>query len=629
MFPSLRFSNITKVRPFQAKPEAQVVPVPRVRSTALRRIVERLGKRTVAIYGVLYLLVALSEAFGVSMLFPILMFLQEGEEAFDAQNLPFYLSWILSLAPAMGLPINLVSLIAMALVPILLRQVFKMAVAIYSAKIEVGITAKLRNEAYSSFIQTDLPFFATNRHGSLMSVLILEAGMSGELASAVLAMAGTALVIAVYLAMLLLISPWMTLVAIATGLLATLVVTVLILPRSHRHGAVVSRSHDELTNSMTEGLSGIRIVKMLAEEQSISGLVAKANDSWRRGREKLRVYQAATSSVVEPIFVLGIFLILYVGAEVLGVGFATLGILFLTLLRIMPLANMVNSQRQTYVSSLASFENYSKTVKEALDSTKITSGTVPFKGLTRSIDFDHVGYSYYSDNWDGWALRDITMTIPKGKMIAFVGRSGAGKSTLVDLIPRLRDAITGEVRIDGVNLKELDLKDLRRSIGFVSQDTFLFNDTIQYNIAFGLPSATPEQVKEAARRAYAHDFISETPHGYETMVGDRGVRLSAGQRQRLGIARVMLQDPDIIILDEPTSALDSESENYIRAGLDELRKEKTLIVIAHRLSTIQQADEIIVLDDGRIVERGNHKLLLDRNGDYSRLFDLQIHGYSS
>jgi ABC-type multidrug transport system fused ATPase/permease subunit len=328
---------------------------------------------------------------------------------------------------------------------------------------------------------------------------------------------------------------------------------------------------------------------------------------------------------IEPIFLLGLFGMVYVGAEVLGTGLATLGILMLVLLRIMPLASGVNSGLQNIEVEAASLVNVQRLMREAEEARNITSGLVRFGGLKHGIEFDHVSFSYYGNDQEIWALRDVSLIISRATMTALVGRSGAGKSTLVDLVPRLKDATQGSVRIDGVNIKEFELTTLRRAIGYLSQETFLFNDTIHNNIAYGMTEATPEQVREAAKRAYAHDFILETPRGYDTEVGDRGVRLSAGQRQRLGIARVMLQDPDIIILDEPTSALDSESEHFIQLGLDQIRKDKTLIVIAHRLSTIISADRIIVLDHGRVIEEGDHRLLLQRDGDYSRLFDLQIH----
>lgn len=585
----------------------------------------QLSKKELAAYCALSLLLALSEAFGISMLFPILVFLQGGADGLTGGNIPAYLSWVLSIAPAMGLPVNLPTLLVMAFVPIALRQVFKMTIAIYNARVLEGTMARLRDHGFSSFMGTDLPFFANWEHGRMMSALNLQSQAGGELAAAMLTAAGSLIVLVVYLAMLLLISPLMTLIAVATGLVATSAVYFLISPVTKRTGQIFAVSQDQLSTSYSEGLSAIRMVKLLAQEQIFTRFAAATNESLRRAHLKLRVYQNATGAVVEPIFILGTFAVLYVGSEFLGVGLATLSILFLALIRLMPLAQSLNMSRNIYVGGSASLARYNETVEAALESSKLASGPLPFAGLSQGIEFNRVSFSYDPNNSDGWALRDITFQIPKGKMTAIVGRSGAGKSTMVDLIPRLRDPSIGEVLIDGVNVKELDLTDLRRSIGFLSQDTFMFNDTIHKNIAFGLPAATLEQVKEAAKRAYAHDFIEASPDGYNTIVGDRGVRLSAGQRQRLGIARVILQNPDIIILDEPTSALDSESENYIRIGLDEFRKEKTMIVIAHRLSTIQMADEILVLDDGRIVEQGNHSLLLDRDGDYRRLFELQIH----
>ena len=294
------------------------------------------------------------------------------------------------------------------------------------------------------------------------------------------------------------------------------------------------------------------------------------------------------------------------------------------LLRTMPLANQLNSARQGIALEASSLVNLESLIQRSDETRLIKSGLTPFTGLEKEIKFDEVSFRYYDDDEDRWALRDVSFTIPKGSMTALVGRSGAGKSTLVDLIPRLRDATKGCVSIDGVEIKEFDLSTLRRSVGYLNQETFLFNDTIYNNISYGVENISREQVETAAKRAYAHEFILDTPEGYSTKIGDRGVRLSVGQRQRIGIAQIMLQNPDIIILDEPTSALDSESEHLIGQGLAEIRNEKTLIVIAHRLSTIRQADQIVVLENGVLTEQGNHNVLLDKEGGYSRLFDLQI-----
>jgi subfamily B ATP-binding cassette protein MsbA len=249
-----------------------------------------------------------------------------------------------------------------------------------------------------------------------------------------------------------------------------------------------------------------------------------------------------------------------------------------------------------------------------------------FAGKPSVIEFDHVGFSYGPE---APVLKDIHLTVPAGTRVAIVGNSGSGKTTLVNLIPRFADVTAGAIRINGVDIRDFTLKSLRKAIGFVTQETILFNDTVAANIRYGTPEATPEQVKEAARQAYAHEFIEDMPQGYDTTIGERGVRLSGGQKQRLAIARAVLRNPPIMLLDEATSALDTASERQVQADLDRLMVGRTVFVIAHRLSTIVNCDRILVLEAGRIVESGTHSELLEKGGVYRNLYDLQFNSSSS
>ena len=558
------------------------------------------------------------------MMLPVLRYSEEGPDGFKADSLPAYWSWVLSIVTSVGLPITLMTLLGLALVPMLVRQIFHIARSAYGAKVEEDTTARLRNEGFSAFLLSDLQFHANQKQGELLSALTMQAHRSGEMVSSFLKLVGTLFMLVIYVALLLAISPMMTLIGLITTVVASLVVGFTLLPKTTATGANITLGNDNTYSSMTEEIAGVRLVKMLAQEENDSRKVARFVGSIAAATVRTKILQSGVSSIVEAVFLLGLFGMVYVGVEYLDMGLATLGVLILVLLRLMPLAHQVNDSRQSLASAAASLTRLQELISEAKTERKITSGDVPFRGLERSVDFERVGFHYEGATQETWALNDVSFSIPKGTMGALVGRSGAGKSTLVDLIPRLRDTTSGAIYIDGVNVKDFDLESLRRSIGYLSQETFLFNDTIYNNITYGLRTATRDQVIEATIGAYAHEFIQQTSEGYETVVGDRGLRLSAGQRQRLGIARVMLQKPDIIILDEPTSALDSESEDYIRRALEEIRKEQTIIVIAHRLSTIQQADQIIVLDNGGIAEIGDHQLLLGQNGSYSRLFELQI-----
>jgi ATP-binding cassette subfamily B protein/subfamily B ATP-binding cassette protein MsbA len=298
---------------------------------------------------------------------------------------------------------------------------------------------------------------------------------------------------------------------------------------------------------------------------------------------------------------------------------ASLLTFFFVLVRVIPNIQDINGT-SAFLSTLQGSSENIKAILQTKDKAYLKNGKFPFPGLKRSIDLVSVDFGYTPDNL---ILHNITLTIERGKMTALIGASGAGKTTLVDLIPRFYDPIEGQILIDGIDIHKLEINSLRRKMAIVSQDTFIFNTSVRDNIAYGTPGASQAQIREAAKLANALEFIEQMPEGFDTKLGDRGVRLSGGQRQRIAIARALLRDPEILILDEATSALDSVSERLIQESLEKLAVGRTVIAIAHRLSTIAKADKVVVLEQGRIVEQGGYQELLELKGKLWKYHQMQ------
>ncbi len=490
--------------------------------------------------------------------------------------------------------------------------------------LRTGVVRDIRVMVYSKVMHLPLGFFSEERKGDIIARMSGDVGeIENSITSSLDMLLKNPILILLYFSTLIVTSWQLTLF------------TIVVLPfmgwlmgkvgkKLKRKSLEAQAKWSDTMSQLEETLGGLRIIKAFIAEDKMVDRFKQCSNELRDATNKVAMRQALAHPMSEFLGTLLIVLVLWFGGMlILGESSsieASTFIFYMVILYsiINPLKDFAKAG-YNIPKGLASMERVDKILK-ADNPIKEPVNPVPLHGMNDKIEFRDLSFSY-----DGKreVLKHVNMTVPKGHTIALVGQSGSGKSTLVDLLPRYHDVQQGEITIDGVNIKNFRIHDLRALIGNVNQEAILFNDTFFNNIAFGVDNATMEQVVEAAKIANAHDFIMETENGYQTNIGDRGGKLSGGQRQRISIARAILKNPPILILDEATSALDTESERLVQEALERLMKTRTTIAIAHRLSTIKNADEICVLYEGEIVERGKHEELLEKNGYYKRLNDMQ------
>lgn len=490
--------------------------------------------------------------------------------------------------------------------------------------LRTGIVRDIRVLLYKKITQLPLSFFSEEKKGDII------ARMSGDV-NEVETSVTSSLDMLIKNPILILIY-FVTLISISWQLT---VFTLLVVPvlgwamgvvgkKLKRKSLYAQEKWSETMTQMEETLGGLRIIKAFIAERKMIDRFTKCSNEYRRATNRVAIRQALAHPMSEFLGTIIIVIVLWFGGSLIlsdnAVISAPTFIFYLVILYsvLNPLKELSKAS-YNIPKGMASMERIDK-ILQAENKIKEIDQPEALHGFNNQIEFRHITFSYS----EGRAvLKDINLTVEKGKTVALVGQSGSGKSTLVDLVPRYHDVLYGNILIDGINIKDVRISDLRGLIGNVNQEAILFNDSFFNNIAFGVESATLDQVIEAAKIANAHDFIMESEFGYDTPVGDRGCKLSGGQRQRISIARAILKNPPILILDEATSALDTESERLVQEALERLMKTRTTIAIAHRLSTIKNADEICVLFEGEIVERGKHEDLLRKDGYYKRLNDMQ------
>jgi ATP-binding cassette, subfamily B, bacterial MsbA len=523
-----------------------------------------------------------------------------------------------------GDPLQAVARIAVLILAALaLKNLLFFARSYLAARVEQGVNRDLRNTVYDHLVELDLAFFGRVRMGQIVSRLTTEVETLRTVVTAELSRLVSAVFeFAVAVVAMVLISWKLTAAAFVVVPLAMVVWGPLVKVLRRRDRRVLDLGA-EVNVHIQETLSGIRLVKASsAEERERRRFHALTGDYFRQFL-RAELARSLAQPLTEMLAALGTVVLLGYGARLVMAGELTgaqfVGFLGLSLKLYAPVKNVAKFPATAQPGLVAA-----ERVFEFLDAPVEIgdrAGARPFPGLEREIAFEDVSFSYREGEP---VLRSVSMVVPKGTVVALVGPSGAGKSTLLDLLARFREAASGRITLDGVDVRDLRLADLRRHLGIVSQETVLFHDTVRANIAYGRPDATEEEIVQAARAAHAHDFIAQLPAGYDTLVGERGTRLSGGERQRIAIARAILKDAPVLVFDEATSALDAESERLVQDAIGCLLKGRTVFVVAHRLSTVRRADQIVVLDQGRVVERGDHNALLASEGLYRRLHELQL-----
>lgn len=521
---------------------------------------------------------------------------------------------------------HLLLMAVIILLMVILKNAASYCNVLVAGALKRSTSNELRERGLSLLLEVDIEYHTNTGVGDIINHLNHEISRAAS-AIGILTRAFTvSITVLVFIGLLLSISWQLTIVT--TGLLAIVAfVNQYSIARAKFLGKRLSETARNYSTAVLDLLLGMRLIRSVANEQAEYETVKQQIFN----REQAEFQSQAISSLIEPISeVTGMIALLcivfmsriFLFEQVEAFSAVLLTYLFV-LFRTLPLIAQLNGVRSQFANISPSLE----TVQEFLrrdNKSFMVNGSIGFKSLTEGIHFQQLSFTYPGQKRQ--VLDKVDLYIPRNTTLALVGASGAGKSTLVDLLPRFYDPTAGRILIDGQNLRELDYRTLRRSMGIVSQDIFLFNASVRENIAYGYPMATEEQILAAAQLANAYDFILQLPQGFDTVIGDRGVMLSGGQRQRIAIARALIQDPEILILDEATSALDTVSEHLVQAAIEHLSRDRTTLVIAHRLSTVKKADQIAVLDQGRVIELGSHDQLLAKNGYYARLCEMQLHG---
>ena len=551
-----------------------------------------------------------------TLIVPIL--LQISGQEIELTGSPRIIQFLLS--PFEGVPerYRLIVMLLAVILTILLKNLTAYLRSLLTVVFNRSLTNTIKSEMFQTLMDSDLDFFTKAKVGDLTKRLGSDTAQCTQTINAYVSLITQLIILSLFVSLLIFISWRLTLIS---SLLIALIgiINQLFIRRSKRFGFFLNQEQRNYSIKVIETLSGIRLIKSVGNENREYTKLKELMLSLENIALKAKMNSALISPVNEVTSMITVISILLLGRYLFADQITNVSAILLTylliLFRMLPMVSQINSSRNAIAKGSASF-NMAVDLWRRDNKPIMKPGSIPFQKVKSQIHFYEISFSYPGN--DNLVLKNVDISLPRGKTLALVGGSGAGKSTFADLLPRFYDPTSGCITIDGIDLREFDITSLRKKTGIVSQTTHLFNDTVKNNIIYASPDATEDEIIEAVRQANAYDFIMDLPKQWDTQIGDRGVMLSGGQRQRLAIARALLQDPEILILDEATSALDTVSERLVQKAIDQLSRDRTVLVIAHRLSTIQNADQIAVLDQGKLVEIGTHSELLEKESGYYR-----------
>lgn len=543
----------------------------------------------------------------------------------DVNNAPQIIRVLLSPFDSLPEQYRLSVMLFSIIFTIILKNLTLYCRSLLSVAFIKSLTNTIKSEMLQTLLDTDLDFYSKTKIGDLTKRLGSDTAQTTQTINSYIDLVSQVITIFLFLWILLSLSWQLTIVS---SLLALLIVLInqIIIRRSKYLGNLLNQQQKNYSVKVIETLNGIRLIKSVGTENMEYQNIRKIMLDIENLALKTQMNSALIQPLNEVTSILTVICILILGRYLFADQLENLSAILLTyllvLFRLLPVISNLSNIRNQIARGAASFATAYDLWRR--DNKPImSSGKLRFSGFEDKIHFRNISFAYPGQNH--MVIKNVDLCLYKGTTLALVGGSGAGKSTFADLLPRFYDPTSGAIEIDGVDIREYDIRSLRKEMGIVSQTTFLFNDTVKNNIRYARPDATDEEIREAAKQANAYDFIMALPRQWETEIGDRGVMLSGGQRQRLAIARALLQKPKILILDEATSALDTVSESLVQEAIDRLSRERTVLVIAHRLSTVQKADQIAVLERGELMEVGTHQELLQKeNGYYRRLHDIQF-----